>query len=303
MKKAMVLILVAFVLSALTGCIQKSTVSFASKRQIKKVKEDKPLSLKEALRDNENALRLADEERDFLTPDQFIEWIGFAKDRDKEAQTKENLAALTAAVNAAQASLSQGQPVETIANQPISPSPTPASASGTTPAPVDSGTQSTVVTEDNAIATERFTSADGGYSIEFLSDWALAELTIFDINSIVGLSPPERIDDDFLENVSVTVEPLLFNVKLDDHANATIANLEKNLTDYKQLERTETTVGGEKATKIIYTYTTNGLTVKSIMRVAVKDARAYLIIASTTEGLFDAKSELLENSANSFRFE
>ncbi len=298
MKKAIVLVLVALVFTALTGCINKGSISFASKRKIKKIKEEQTLSLDKALKDNENALRLADEERDFLVPDQYIEWISFAKDRDAEDQKRENLAALTAAVNAAQASLAQGQPLATIGGQPILPSGTAPAASGPTSAPADSGTQTT-----NGITTERYTSADGGYSIEFPSDWTQAELIIFDINSIVGLSPMESAEDDFLENVSVTVEPLLFDVAVANHADEAVANLEKNLTDYKQLERTETTVDGVKAVKIIYTYTAAGRTVKSIMRVAVRDVRAYLIITSTTEALFDAKSELLENSANSFKFE
>ncbi len=305
MKIVASVVLVALTVIALTGCISDDASDFERVSINRKESVDPPRSLETVLKDNELALDLAASDKDFLSGDRYLEYIGFAKDRDGVDHQQARLAVLTEAVNKTQAAFSQV--MQSASNQLVANN---SAGSGSTnvsqPAPA-TGSQTTVntppvtTTNTNLTVTETYTDSDNAFSITYPNDWVKGDATIADISSVLVVSPMESADDQFLENVSVTAEPLLEEMNIDDYLDLALAGATKDLPGFSELDRKDETLDGGSAKRVVYSYTSGAQKVKVIFYVRLQGFRGYVIIATTSESQFDAKAEQLEAVARSFK--
>lgn len=305
MKTVVSVVLVALTVIALTGCISNDVSDFERVSIKREENVDPPRSLETVIKDNDFALDLAVSDRDFLLGDRYLEYIGFAKDRDDVDNQQARLAVLTEAVNKTQAAFSQV--MQSASNQLVANN---SAGSGSTnvsqPAPAP-GSQTTVntppvtTTNTNLTVTETYTDSDNGFSITYPNDWVKGDATIADISSVLVVSPMESADDQFLENVSVTAEPLLEETNIDDYLDLALAGVTKNLPGFSELDRKDETLDGGSAKRVVYSYTSSGQKVKAIFYVRLKGFRGYVIVGTTSESQFDAKAELLEEVCRSFK--
>ncbi|MCK4267420.1 MAG: hypothetical protein KAX16_01205, partial [Actinomycetia bacterium] len=175
MKIVASVVLVALTVIALTGCISDDASDFERVSIKRKESVDPPRSLETVLKDNELALDLAASDKDFLLGDRYLEYIGFAKDRDGVDHQQARLAVLTEAVNKTQAAFSQV--IQSASNQLVANN---SAGSGSTnvsqPAPA-TGSQTTVntppvtTTNTNLTVTETYTDSDNAFSITYPNDW------------------------------------------------------------------------------------------------------------------------------------
>ncbi|HUX15487.1 MAG TPA: hypothetical protein VMW52_03390, partial [Phycisphaerae bacterium] len=82
-----------------------------------------------------------------------------------------------------------------------------------------------------------------------------------------------------------------------------MTNLGKLLTEARKPEVSDTTLGGEKAKRVVYQTTMGQIDVKGMLYVAVKGNRGYALTCSATPDSFDAYKARFEEIAGTFRFE
>ena len=107
-------------------------------------------------------------------------------------------------------------------------------------------------TNTNLTVTETYTDSDNAFSITYPNDWVKGAATIADISSVLVVSPMESADDQFLENVSVTAEPLLEEMNIDDYLDLALAGVTKDLPSFSELDRKDETLDGGSAKRVVY---------------------------------------------------
>ena len=147
----------------------------------------------------------------------------------------------------------------------------------------------------------RYYKKQEGFSIRFPAEWEQKENVMGTV--VIALSPTEGADDPFRENVNVTVETLPSPMDLDEYFNLSMTNLKKLLTETRQPEVTDTTLGGEKAKRVVYQTTMGQIGVKGMLYVVVKGNRGYALTCSAAPDSFDAYKARFEEIVGTFRFE
>ena len=147
----------------------------------------------------------------------------------------------------------------------------------------------------------RYYKKADGFSIRFPAEWEQKENVMGTV--VIALSPAQGADDAFRENVNVTVEALPTPRTLDEYCNLSMANLKSLLSAGQEPEVSDTTLGGEKAKRVVYQATMGQIGVKGVLYVAVKGDRGYAITCSATPDSFDAYKAQFERIVGTFRFE
>ena len=140
-----------------------------------------------------------------------------------------------------------------------------------------------------------------GFSIRFPAEWEQKENVMGSV--VMALSPAEGEADAFRENVNVMVEALPSKMDLEKYLELSMANLKKLLSAGQEPEVSDTTLGGEKAKRVVCQMTMGQINVKSTVYVAVKGTRGYSLTCSATPDSFDAYKARFEEIAGTFRFE
>jgi hypothetical protein len=147
----------------------------------------------------------------------------------------------------------------------------------------------------------RYYKKQEGFSIRFPAEWEQKENVMGTV--VIALSPAEGADDPFRENVNVVVEALPAKMDLEKYLELSMANLKNLLSAGREPEVSDTTLGGEKAKRVVYQTTMGQIGVKGTLYVAVKGGRGYALTCSATPDSFDAYKARFEEIAGTFRFE
>ena len=147
----------------------------------------------------------------------------------------------------------------------------------------------------------RYYKKQDGFSIRFPAEWEQKENVMGSV--VMALSPAEGEADAFRENVNVMVEALPSKMDLEKYLELSMANLKKLLSAGQEPEVSDTTLGGEKAKRVVCQMTMGQINVKSTVYVAVKGTRGYSLACSATPDSFDAYKARFEEIAGTFRFE
>ena len=147
----------------------------------------------------------------------------------------------------------------------------------------------------------RYYKKQEGFSIRFPAEWEQKENVMGTV--VIALSPAQGADDAFRENVNVTVETLQSPMDLEKYLELSMANLKDLLSAGQEPEVSDTTLGGEKAKRVVYQTTMGQINVKEMLYLAVKGNRSYAITCSATPDSFDAYKAQFERIVGTFRFE
>jgi len=147
----------------------------------------------------------------------------------------------------------------------------------------------------------RYYKKQEGFSIRFPAEWEQKENVMGTV--VIALSPAEGEADTFQENVNVVVEALPAPMDLEKYLELGMANLKNLLSAGQEPEVSDTTLGGEKAKRVVYQTTMGQIGVKGTLYVAVKGHRGYALTCSATTDSFDAYKARFAEIAGTFRFE
>ncbi|GMR19382.1 MAG: hypothetical protein BMS9Abin34_519 [Patescibacteria group bacterium] len=156
--------------------------------------------------------------------------------------------------------------------------------------------------EQQTASYENYENKDYGISMNYPGDWRMQEGTTTD--PIVSFfSPREGSDDQFSENINVTVTDLSAfpDLSLTEVADIWVQENESNpsFTSFEVVSRESTSVSGLGAEQVTYTAKGQGLSVKGRTTIVLKDSSAYIFTYSAEAKSFDTFLKGLETALSS----
>ena len=308
MNRAWVAIIFLSAILILTGCEEQDfELASSNKPLISKLDKGEPIPLEQIESSNVVALQFATSTVDFLEDDKFLAYINQAKDRDKAKQEQAELLDLDDALEAAFSGLVEGleealtdgfgelfsgfEDLEVVDEE---------AEVGEDRSADDTETDDGEAEED---AASRYTSDDNGFSLIFFDSWTVTEGTKGDKDTVKAESESEGSDDKFLENTLVVVEELVAPVDLDEYTDVAIKALGIELIDFAEVEREAVEIDKTPAKRIVYTYTSGGVELKSVVYVIVSDFTGYTITGTAEKAKFSSYESKFDKAGESFQFE
>ena len=142
--------------------------------------------------------------------------------------------------------------------------------------------------EPSAPKTKTYTNSTYGLSLEYPEDWSMKENPATGIVVAFG-SPKESSDDKFVDNVNVSFTNLSSKdaLTLDQLADAWLKETENSAPTFKLLDRQHTSVAGETAEQLVYSFSNKGMDMKGMVVITMKNKMAYIVTYSAEEGSYD----------------
>jgi hypothetical protein len=142
-----------------------------------------------------------------------------------------------------------------------------------------------------------------GIKMEYPIDWQ--EKKAQDGSNVTFISPPQSNFDMYHANVTITTKSLSKNITLDQYgADIFINGLKKNATEFRIVEETPATIGGNNtAYKIVY-ITKDGQEVLKVMAfLTIKDDKVYLIEYRSEVGAYSNYLAKIQKMIDSIEIE
>lgn len=137
------------------------------------------------------------------------------------------------------------------------------------------------------------------YSITFPSEWDVG--AGWTDEDVTALSPSERPDDIFHENVTVLVDDQIGNLSLDQYYASSLDGLKKLATDFHLEDQGDIEIGGNQARYLIFTHRAGIYTFRVLQYILVEDQKAYLITCTATVDSYAKFEPEFKQIAQSFR--
>jgi hypothetical protein len=127
-------------------------------------------------------------------------------------------------------------------------------------------------------AMNTYQNKDNGFEIQYPKDWSVKEGVA---GIIVGFLSPDSVGDTFTENIIVDVKPTTGDVGT--YVESALKKAPQEYQDFKLIENKVTTLAGETAKMVTYTFTqgTNKIYTREVF--AVKNGKIYDITFTTTQ--------------------
>lgn len=158
----------------------------------------------------------------------------------------------------------------------------------TTPAPGQS------IPSQPSSTTKTYENQTYGMKLEYPDGWSMKENPASGI-IVAFRSPKENSSDKFVDNVNVS------NADISSKPNMTLMQLTdswlkqtESAPSFKLQDRKSTTLAGEAAEQIVYTFTSNGMDLKGMVVITMKNKMAYIITYTAEKTSYDK----FENAAN-----
>jgi len=147
----------------------------------------------------------------------------------------------------------------------------------------------------------RYYSDEYSFSIVFPKYWEIQQKEMG--TAVIALSPEEGSQDDFRENVSITVEEVSGDITLDKYFVVSQQNLKSYSKDYKLLYKNNTWLSRKPAMILGFTYSMSGLKLKVLQYYCLYKNKAYVITCTALPHSFDRYEEKFLKIVRTFRFE
>lgn len=132
-----------------------------------------------------------------------------------------------------------------------------------------------------------------GFTLEYPSDWIKEE-------SLSFISPRLSVSDEAPESISVTTEPNLSNLTLEEYSDSSITMLESQFPNFTLIESSNSTLSGYPASQIVYTYTIEDVDLKNFQIWTVADDMVYVLTYGGTTKEFDNSLPVIQDMIDSF---
>jgi hypothetical protein len=145
-----------------------------------------------------------------------------------------------------------------------------------------------------------------GFEIQYPSNWEKVDfgqaIEEDDRHIIVTfLSPPEDASDIFREYLVIQVGKLMFNRSLEQYVDMQIDSLRDSLPDFGIVESNATTVAGNRAHTIVYTFKVGEDEYKMTEFWTIKSDKIYYLKYSTESEKSDSHGSTIRKMIDSFR--
>ena len=145
-----------------------------------------------------------------------------------------------------------------------------------------------------------------GFEIQYPSNWEKVDfgqaIEEDDRHIIVTfLSPPEDPSDIFREYLVIQVGKLMFNRSLEQYVDTQINSLRDSLPDFGIVESNATTVAGNRAHTIVYTFKVGEDEYKMTEFWTIKGDKIYYLKYSTESEKSDSHGSTIRKMIDSFR--
>jgi len=132
-----------------------------------------------------------------------------------------------------------------------------------------------------------------GFTLEYPSDWLKEE-------SLSFISPRLSVSDEAPESISVTTEPKLSNLTLEEYSDSSITMLESQFPNFTLIESSNSTLSGYPASQIVYTYTFEDVDLKNLQIWTIADDMVYVLTYGGTTKEFDNSLPVIQDMIDSF---
>jgi hypothetical protein len=132
------------------------------------------------------------------------------------------------------------------------------------------GCSGSVGTVKNTSNTKIYNNTENSFSVTYPDSWTLKEGVAGTVAAFVS---PQRVDDDFADNITVVVKPTTATVN--DYVASAINSAPKSYDEFKLIKDEPATLGGEEAEMVTYTFTEGDLKPYTREIFAVKNGTLY----------------------------
>ena len=132
-----------------------------------------------------------------------------------------------------------------------------------------------------------------GFTLEYPAEWIKEE-------SLSFISPRLSVSDEAPESISVTTEPNLSNLTLEEYSDSSITMLDSQFPNFTLIESSNSTLSGYPASQIVYTYTIEDVDLKNFQIWTVADDMVYVLTYGGTTKEFDNSLPVIQDMIESF---
>lgn len=147
-----------------------------------------------------------------------------------------------------------------------------------------------------------YENQDLGFKAKHHETWQNAEDDVSAIPIAYMISPASE-EGDFRELVSVIAEDLSATpMNLEEYTNNAVTQFGQLFPEFNQLSLTNTSLGGDSAKKIVYTFAVEGAVFKNMQIWTIIGDKAYVVSYNAFENSYDTFENEAEDIINSFEF-
>ncbi len=154
------------------------------------------------------------------------------------------------------------------------------------------------------VQTIAFQDKVNGFEIRLPDSWELEEGFSDDYLDfvIVGVSPEEGPNDNFIENMNVLVEEIGDAVTLEEYFMWNLVGLVEELPNFKMHEKVNVEVNGIKMARVVYSWDLDHQNTATYQYIFVKGSKGYVITFSADPKKFQQMRRTFDAVATSFNF-
>jgi len=156
----------------------------------------------------------------------------------------------------------------------------------------------------SAAELSAYSNKEHKFEIKYPADWEKKE----NFNdTTVAFIAPRGAKVLFRPSVNVVAQDIPADADLAKFSDGALAVLDKLLKNYTQLEKTETTLAGVKAIRVVYSYSYEEgeskiqYDVKALLVLAVAGKKAYAITCTAETPSFNGQKAVFDEIVNSFK--
>jgi hypothetical protein len=147
-----------------------------------------------------------------------------------------------------------------------------------------------------------YSNAKWGFSIKFPEDWMVQEGDeAKGETGVVGVAPPENVNDEYPELCYVMPEELGPGMTLEMYFQLTLKSMKASAAAFKQLETGEANVNGRDARWAVFSTKESKTNVKWLMYGLINGERGYLVLCAAESTQFLNHRGEFEDIAGSLR--
>ena len=145
--------------------------------------------------------------------------------------------------------------------------------------------------------TGKYHNKEEGFYISFPDGWKVER----EGNTVTAFSPYTSDTDMFCEAISISTDNS-YDYGIDEYFEYSIAVMRREVNNFKEEERGETTIDNIKAKWIVFTYTMPEGAVKVLGYSLIRGDKAYIITCDAEPHKFSAYRKIFEDTVKSLKF-
>lgn len=149
-----------------------------------------------------------------------------------------------------------------------------------------------------AAELETYSNKETDFTLKYPGTWEKKDRTSG--AAVTLLAPKGDGKEAFRANLTVVEQDIPSDTDLKKFSDASLSVMDKLLKGYKELGRTEISLGATKAIQVIYTYSFEDFELKSVLVLTVSGKHGYAITGAAETSTFDKNKTAFDEIVKSF---